>query len=127
MPRASFATGRTIAVCDRCRRQYTSNDGWAWCCYECGPDAQAEALVEVTRELADSFAPADPGRTCPHDGCLLVPGERCPACRVRDRARSKYQRLQGYSDTEHDPKRPVAWRLKGNIQVPVYEQQSEVA
>lgn len=126
MPAASFVEGRTIAVCPFCLARYASNDGWAWACYACGPDAQVQSLIAVAQALADATAP-DLSRTCPHDGCLVLPGETCPACRVRDRARSKDQRLRGYSDTEHDPKRPVAWRPNGRgIQVPVYEQ-SEVA
>lgn len=124
---ATHIAGRWIAVCTRCRTPYRTWDGWAWVCRECGLDAQAEAVVEVARVVLAALAPLPPILLCPHDGCALVPGEPCPACQVNEREfRSKAERLLTYSDTEHDPKRPVTWRPRRGIQVPVYDQ-SEVA
>lgn len=120
----SFLEGRTTAVCPACGKRYASNEGWAWVCFACGPDAQAQALVDVAAAIALATVPVVALDICPVDGCLLVAGETCPACRVR--AVGAFHRRYHYTDTEHDPKRPVAWRRKGNIQVPVYEQ-SEVA
>lgn len=124
---ATFAEGRWMAVCVRCRTSYRTWDGWAWACPECGLDAQAEALVEVARVVLAALDPLPPILLCPHDGCALLPGEACPACQVTEKdRRSKAERLLTYSDTEPDPKRPVAWRHRRGIQVPVYDQ-SEVA
>lgn len=126
MTRASHAAGRVLAVCTRCGDQYTSNDGWAWVCYGCGPDATAESIAGVVQMLVNAVTPTVEYGTCPVDGCLLLPGETCPACRARDRDLGAHYRRYHYTETEHDPKRPVAWIRKGLIQVPVYEQ-SEVA
>jgi hypothetical protein len=126
MTGASYAAGRTIALCTRCGGQYPSNDGWAWVCYACGPDAAAESIAGVAQQILNALTPDIKYSTCPTDGCLLLPGETCPACRARDQALGAHYRRYHYTDTEHDPKRPVAWRPNGRgIQVPVYE--SEVA
>jgi hypothetical protein len=123
----SFLEGRTVAVCPACGKRYASNDGWSWVCFGCGPDATAQALVDVATALAAATAPVVAYRICTADGCLLMPGETCPACRARDRDLGGHYRRYHYTETEHDPKRPVAWRPNGRgIQVPVYEQ-SEVA
>jgi hypothetical protein len=95
-------------------------------CFDCGPEAQAQALVDVAAAIVVATAPVVAYGICPADDCLLLPGETCPACRARDQDLGGHYRRYHYTDTEHDPKRPVAWRLKGHIQVPVYEQ-SEVA
>lgn len=52
--------------------------------------------------------------------------EMCTACTQKAAWAAKQMSAYTYTDDEHDPKRPVAWRLKGAIRVPVYEQ-SEVA
>lgn len=125
MPAPTLRPGRRIAVCGWCGDHYASEDGWAWACGACAPGALLESLTGVA-ELLVQVTTAVPDRLlCPHDGCLLLAGERCPVCRLRDRSEKSW-RLFNYSDTEHDPKRPASWARKGLIQVPVYDQ-SEVA
>lgn len=129
MPAPSFLEDRKTAVCPACGKRYASNEGWSWVCVACGPDATAQSLVDVAAAIASLTAPVVAYGICPTDGCLLLPGETfrtCPACRARDQDLGSLYHRYRYTDTEHDPKRPVAWRLKGHIQVPVYEQ-SEVA
>lgn len=125
MPAPTREAARWLAVCGWCAKRYATEDGWAWACKSCAPDALLESLAGVALELEQLANPQPTTDLCPHDGCLLLKGEQCPACRVRDRP-DRNHRQTHYSDTEHDPKRPVAWVRKGHIQVPVYDQ-SEVA
>lgn len=52
--------------------------------------------------------------------------ETCSLCAQKAAWAARETAVYTYTDDEPDPKRPVAWRRQGLIQVPVYEQ-SEVA
>lgn len=121
MPRPTRDASRRLAICRWCLRRYSTEDGWAWACGSCATTALLESLAGIAEELVQMVTPEPITELCPNDGCLLLIGEQCPACRP-----GKNWRLTNYSDTEHDPKRPVTWVRKGSIQVPVYDQ-SEVA
>lgn len=123
---ASYTPGRWRAVCTRCGRQYPSNDGWAWVCYECSHEALLEAIPHVVAGLLSEVSSHVVLELCPRDGCLIRSGESCPACRVEWLQTSKYRRLMEYVETEHDPRRPIRWVRRGAILRAVYDQ-SEVA
>jgi len=93
-------------------------------------DACKRAHADWKRQRA-----SNPFGRCPCGTALRTEGEYCSKCRRKlDRATASKRptgnrlwRQSNYTDDEHDPKRPVAWRTKGAIKIPVYEQPEQEA
>lgn len=136
---------RTHVICPLCHTRYRGEEVGP--CLTCAPTVLLDALVGILAAIEEEVR----AWTCPLDGCLVMPDERCPACKVREirppvhcvcgrrihkaaesacwecvrRTRPQKRpsrRRQQYTDTEHDPKRPVAWVRRGLIQYPVYRE-----
>ena len=99
-------------VCPRCKNPYrTRADGWV--CRACEAEGAIEALVGIATAVLRSATVTL--ATCPADGCLITPGEVCPACQARAAARI---RRHGSKITPRgDARIPIGWVRKGPILV----------
>ena len=117
-------------TCPECGYAYrTRNPGWV--CEACEPDVAAEAvpaiLAAITADLRVSVHSWLVNRhiprtldTCPHDGCLIEPGEDCPACRARVAKRHARDRARVPTGSV---RQSAGWVRKGLI----YVKKKEVA
>jgi hypothetical protein len=115
---------RYEAHCILCGRLYRSNAVWA--CPTCEHDATAAALVEIATKV---LAASGPAWLCPADGCLVLPGEQCPACRAEHRVLLPppvEDPAPPITEEPDDDRCPASWTRRGLIWHPVYET-SEVA
>lgn len=113
-PRSYDARERRL-TCPRCLAKYrTISEGWL--CAGCDADGTVEAVLDIVSALIWSLDWAEaPLTTCPADGCLIRPGEVCPACEARaNEARTK----TGYPVPRRGTVRPpIGWVRKGPILV----------
>lgn len=112
---------RYEASCVLCGRLYRSDAVWA--CPQCEHDATAAALLDIAEALYIEIQPPAPNWLCPADGCLVLNGERCPACRAQHLPPPP---AAAPPIPDEDDRCPASWTRRGLIWHPVYEN-SEVA
>lgn len=109
-PPRSYKSRERCLTCPSCHRKYRTNT-IAWVCDRCGDDATVAAVAEITAGLLRQTSGLT---TCPIDGCLIRPGENCPACQAR--AASRLTRCSA-TVRRGTVRLPLGWVRRGAILV----------